>query len=53
MDSYGKLDLFVGTNTLENIPIKKGYYEPVNVQVVNYAHNQMFVDRLGFYWFDK
>jgi len=39
-------DLVIGTSSPGPIPLRKGYYEPVNLQVINYADNEMYIDRI-------
>jgi len=47
LDGDGYPDLIVGSNNLSRMKLRKGYYEPVNVQIINYAKNQIDIARIG------
>ncbi|MBI2664459.1 VCBS repeat-containing protein [Candidatus Woesearchaeota archaeon] len=46
LDNDADADLVLGTNDVSRIDLRRGYFEPINVQVINYAENQIFLDRI-------
>ncbi len=47
LDNDGYPDLVFGSNNFTQLKLRKGYFEPVNVQIVNYANNQIDIARIG------
>ncbi len=46
IDGDSQLELVVGTHNPQTIPLRRGYFEPVEVQIVNYANNQIQIDHV-------
>ncbi|MBI4020454.1 MAG: VCBS repeat-containing protein, partial [Candidatus Aenigmarchaeota archaeon] len=46
LDADADLDLVFGSNNFTHIQLRKGYFEPVNVQVINFARKQVDIGRV-------
>ncbi|MBI2549170.1 VCBS repeat-containing protein, partial [Candidatus Woesearchaeota archaeon] len=46
LDADQNLDLVVGANNETPLKLRRGYFEPVNVQVVNFAKREMDISRI-------
>lgn len=46
IDGDGAVELIIGTHNGQTIPVRRGYFEPISVQVVNYANNQIQLDHI-------
>jgi len=45
LDNDGYPDLVLGSNNFTRLKLNRGYYEPVDIQIINYAKNQ--IDIIG------
>ncbi|MEK6920416.1 MAG: FG-GAP-like repeat-containing protein, partial [Nanoarchaeota archaeon] len=53
LDGDGDADLVIGSNDANRIDLRRGYSEPVKIQIVNLASNQIFIDRVEISAFNK